>query len=295
MGLYSIKDLAQLTSIKPHTIRMWEKRYGILQPKRTENNNRYYCQSEVSLLSKIAYLTQKGHKIGKLAKLSREELARLAEDTIHNNPGEQHEDQIVKAILQFDSGAIEEEIYRSMEKEGAYETFLSTLLPIAGRLNLLMMAGRIKQAHIGHFFNVVKKIFINEAAKFPVNNSCDALHFVLYPFRSSTQYISMAAIECGLRKHQIKCTELGQECPMEDLSDVYVSLKPDAFVTVLYEDVASTELYNIINRINGFIGNTPLYIVSDENMEAFPRLPLNVRVFPDVSTLVEYARALNSE
>lgn len=71
MGLYTIKDIAQLTSIKPHTIRMWEKRYGILQPKRSENNNRYYCQSEVSLLSKIAYLTQNGHKIGKLAKLSR--------------------------------------------------------------------------------------------------------------------------------------------------------------------------------------------------------------------------------
>ncbi|KXK19271.1 MAG: MerR family transcriptional regulator [Candidatus Parvibacillus calidus] len=274
---------------------MWEKRYGILQPKRSENNNRYYCQSEVSLLSKIAYLTQNGHKIGKLAKLSREELARMAEDTIYNKPDEEKEDLLIKAILRFDSDTIGDTIYRSMEAAGAYETFINMLLPIAGRLNLLMMAGRIRQSHIGHFFNVVKKIFISEAAKYPPNKSCNTIHLVLYPFRSSTQYISMAAIECGLRQHGIRCTELGQNCPVEDLSEVFISLKPDAFVTVLYEDVATNEFYNIINRMNGFIGNTPLYIVSDEDMKEFPRLPLNVRVFPDVSTLVEYARSLKRD
>ena len=39
---FSIKDLENLTGIKAHTIRIWEKRYNLLKPKRTGTNIRYY-------------------------------------------------------------------------------------------------------------------------------------------------------------------------------------------------------------------------------------------------------------
>ena len=39
---FSIKDLESLSGIKAHTIRMWEKRYGVLEPERTETNIRNY-------------------------------------------------------------------------------------------------------------------------------------------------------------------------------------------------------------------------------------------------------------
>ena len=50
---FSIKDLENLTGIKAHTIRIWEKRYNLLNPKRTETNIRYYdLASFQKLLSK---------------------------------------------------------------------------------------------------------------------------------------------------------------------------------------------------------------------------------------------------
>ena len=33
MGEYKIKDLEQLTGVKAHTLRIWEKRYGIIAPQ----------------------------------------------------------------------------------------------------------------------------------------------------------------------------------------------------------------------------------------------------------------------
>jgi DNA-binding transcriptional MerR regulator len=42
LTLFNIKDLENLSGIKAHTIRIWEKRYGLLQPNRTESNIRYY-------------------------------------------------------------------------------------------------------------------------------------------------------------------------------------------------------------------------------------------------------------
>lgn len=292
MGLYSIKDLSQLTSIKTHTIRMWEKRYGILKPKRTETNNRYYCQSEVTLLSNIAFLTQNGFKIGKIAALTEDEVNNLAERTRQDRPGEEQIDRITIAIINFDALTIEETILKSFEDQGVYETFLHTLLPIAARLNLLLMTGKIRQVHIGHYFNLVKKIYISEASRIPANNDPDALHLVIYPYKSNKQFVSVAAINCGLRLHNIKCTELGQDCPVEDLTTVYATLKPDAFVTVIHDDIGAHQFLSVIGKIVSAIGNTPLYVVSSENLDTASRFPLSVRFFPNVNTLVEYSTSL---
>ena len=40
MAGYKIKDIEVLTGIKAHTLRIWEKRYGILDPTRTETQIR---------------------------------------------------------------------------------------------------------------------------------------------------------------------------------------------------------------------------------------------------------------
>ena len=44
---YSIKDIEHLSGIKAHTIRIWEQRYGILVPERTDTNIRYYSKNYV--------------------------------------------------------------------------------------------------------------------------------------------------------------------------------------------------------------------------------------------------------
>ena len=70
MAQYSIKDLEHLTGIKAHTIRIWEKRYGIIQPERTETNIRYYCDEDVRRLINISILNQHGFKISHIARFS---------------------------------------------------------------------------------------------------------------------------------------------------------------------------------------------------------------------------------
>ena len=69
---YSIKDLEILSGIKAHTIRIWEKRYQLFDPNRTETNIRFYTCSELKKLLNISLLIDKGHKISKLSKMSEE-------------------------------------------------------------------------------------------------------------------------------------------------------------------------------------------------------------------------------
>ena len=62
-ALYSIKDLEVLSGVKAHTIRIWEKRYGLLNPDRTDTNTRYYSDEDLRKLLNIAMLVKHGFRI----------------------------------------------------------------------------------------------------------------------------------------------------------------------------------------------------------------------------------------
>jgi len=74
MAEYKIRDIEALTGIKAHTIRIWEKRYGILVPDRTASKIRTYSEADLMLLLNVSILNQNGIKISKIAQMSVTEL-----------------------------------------------------------------------------------------------------------------------------------------------------------------------------------------------------------------------------
>ncbi len=67
---FTIKDLENISGIKAHTIRIWEKRYNLLQPKRTGTNIRYYSPENLTKLLNIVLLNNNNFKISKIALMS---------------------------------------------------------------------------------------------------------------------------------------------------------------------------------------------------------------------------------
>ena len=74
MSTYSIKDLEQLSGIKAHTLRIWEQRYNLLSPKRTDTNIRYYDDADLKLILNVALLNDNGFKISKIASMEEGEI-----------------------------------------------------------------------------------------------------------------------------------------------------------------------------------------------------------------------------
>ena len=71
---HSIKTASRMTGLSAHLIRIWEKRYGAVAPKRTATNRRLYSDDEIERLNLLRLATAAGHSIGNIAKLP---LARL--------------------------------------------------------------------------------------------------------------------------------------------------------------------------------------------------------------------------
>jgi DNA-binding transcriptional MerR regulator len=74
MSTFSIKDLEHLSGIKAHTIRIWEQRYELIEPKRTDTNIRYYDDTDLKLILNVALLKDNGFKISKIAQMSEGEM-----------------------------------------------------------------------------------------------------------------------------------------------------------------------------------------------------------------------------
>ena len=84
MQTYSIADLEKLSGIKSHTIRIWEKRYELVKPLRTDTNIRAYNDDQLKKILNVSFLINNGMKISKVASLTNDEISR-ATITIKNH------------------------------------------------------------------------------------------------------------------------------------------------------------------------------------------------------------------
>jgi DNA-binding transcriptional MerR regulator/methylmalonyl-CoA mutase cobalamin-binding subunit len=75
---YRVGMVAKMTGLSTHTLRMWEKRYAAVLPRRTEAGGRLYTDADVARLRLLRALVESGHSIGGIAKLSDVDLRHMA-------------------------------------------------------------------------------------------------------------------------------------------------------------------------------------------------------------------------
>lgn len=84
---YPIRVVANKTGLSTHVIRAWEKRYGAVEPDRTDTNRRLYSEDEVERLQVLNQLTETGYNISQIANLPIDELYELLpEETTEESP-----------------------------------------------------------------------------------------------------------------------------------------------------------------------------------------------------------------
>ena len=102
-SVFSIKDLENLSGIKAHTIRIWEKRYAILQPMRTDTNIRLYDLASLQKLLNITLLHDYGYKISKIATYPQEKIPSLVREIISSKTAKSHAiSEFKMAMMNFD-------------------------------------------------------------------------------------------------------------------------------------------------------------------------------------------------
>lgn len=233
MAVYSIKDLEDLTGIKAHTLRIWEKRYGIIQPHRTKTNIRYYLDDDLKNLLNIVLLNKNGYKISKIADMSVDEInEQVAHLTDLNIEEQSHVDALAISLIELDSYKFEAILNHHITQEGLEHTMRQVIYPFLERLSLLWMSGSINQVH-EHFLNlVVKQKILAATDNLPLRKNIRALKILLFLPRFSEQELSLLFMHYMLREKGFRTIYLGSDITVEHILKASEIARPDYLFTV---------------------------------------------------------------
>ncbi len=165
MAQYTIKQMELLSGIKAATIRMWEKRYNIFSPQRTDTNIRRYTDDDVRFIINISLLLRRGFRISKLASLSLDDLSDLASKFILDyKHGNNNIEPLVTATLEYNETVLLQPIIDTAAKHGNEYAYESLVLPFLKRLSDLWQTGAILTTH-EHFASVAIRNHISNVYK----------------------------------------------------------------------------------------------------------------------------------
>lgn len=164
-NVFSIKDLENFSGIKAHTIRIWEKRYRILEPDRTDSNIRTYSETELKKILNVAYLNRNGLKISKIATLSEDELtARVMAVSSLDEKKENsfRSGTVLMSAIRFNEHEFRGVIEPFVHKHGIEDAFIMYLHPLLEKARLLWQTGSLSRAQEQFVRNVIKQILTQE-------------------------------------------------------------------------------------------------------------------------------------
>lgn len=231
--LFSIKDLENLSGIKAHSIRIWEKRYGLLKPNRTESNIRYYDLDNLRKLLNIVILYQQGIKISHIAAFSDKELEAKVAESIHKSDEQEHFVNSLKvAMLKYDRNLFEH-TYNSLVAESSFkDVFVNILIPFLQNIGLEWQSNSITPAHEHFFTNLLKqKLLINiERVQQQLPKDPEEVYVLYLPLNEIHEFgLLYIHYELLLKGHY--SIYLGQSVPVENLRSVQSAFKKINFIS----------------------------------------------------------------
>lgn len=232
MGNYSIRDLEKLSRVKAHTIRIWEKRYGLLRPARSGTNIRSYSDDDLRRLLNIALLNDRGLKISRIARLSDAEMkARILElESLGGAPADLVESLIV-ATTELDEQRFAQVITGCVLRLGFEQCMFQVLIPFMRRVGMLWQVGALKPGQEHFISNLIRQKVVVAIDGLPAPQ--DALKgrgAVLFLPEGELHELGLLFACYLVRKQGYRTIYLGQTVPIEDLATVVERCRPEVMI-----------------------------------------------------------------
>ncbi|MEO7978142.1 MerR family transcriptional regulator [Flavobacterium sp.] len=233
--VFSIKDLENLSGIKAHTIRIWEKRYNVLEPMRTDTNIRLYNLQSLQKLLNITLLHEYGYKISKIATFSEEKIPQLVREIISKKNAQNFAINSFKmAMMNFDQEIFFNTFDWLISEKSFKEVFKDHFLPLLRELGLLWQSQTISPANEHFMSHLIKqKILIYTEGLQILKPTKTNKIFVLSLPMNEIHQIGLLYLQYEILLQGYKTIYLGESMPIENLEDLTKHFDTITFVTFM--------------------------------------------------------------
>lgn len=194
-----------MTGIKTHTLRIWEKRYGLLSPQRTDTNIRFYEEKDLRRLKLVQKLNIHGIRISRIAEMTMEEIQRECEriSVMHQD----HEEKLQRGLISLDVNLMDAVLDESIREHGFEATLTNLILPSLQKMEVLWLSGSIEAAHEACFHELIRRKTIREIDMMPHN--CSGPKLMMFLPQGNQQELSHLFMHFFLRKEGLCVTDMG--------------------------------------------------------------------------------------
>jgi DNA-binding transcriptional MerR regulator len=251
MRHYNLYELEKLTGILAATIRVWERRYNIIKPKRTDTNRRWYDDDDLRRLINISVIYNSGIKISKIARYSESELEEKVEIlTMDSNGSDKQINSLIVAMITFNGNAVNEILLRSIINSGFEETFFNVVFPFLKRVGIMWHTGSVNTGAEHFITNIFRGRLISAIDSLPPANDPKRKRVIMFLPENELHELGLLFYSYLIRKLGHEVLYLGQATPFLALSEVNEKWHSDILVTGVLSDLSISEPEEYLNNLS---------------------------------------------
>jgi MerR family transcriptional regulator, light-induced transcriptional regulator len=290
---YSINDLEKITGIKAHTIRIWEKRYNVVCPERTDTNIRFYNDKDLKKLLNISTLNKHGFKISEIIKMDNERLYdKIVEVSSTSNNYESHLNNLVVSMIEMNEDKFEKVLSSAIIKLGFEKTITHIIYAFLEKVGILWQIGTINPAQEHFITNLIRQKLIIAIDGQQNSPRSDAKTFLLFLPENELHELGLLFYSYIIKKAGHKVIYLGQSVPLRDVLEVINIREADYMITYFITALETKQIPEYLKKISKGFGHKDILIAGLQVKQIEENLPENIKSLMDVEDFKSYLNRL---
>jgi DNA-binding transcriptional MerR regulator len=286
---YSIKDLEHLSGIKAHTLRIWEQRYALIAPSRTETNIRFYDQEDLKLILNVSLLKDNGYKISKIASMSQDEMFSAVIEVSEKSTN--FADQIYAltlSMIDLDEQRFEKIISTNILKIGFERTMMNVITPFLAKIGIMWITDAINPAQ-EHFIThlIRQKIMVAIDGQYSSNDPNTNKYMLFLP-EGELHELNLLFANYLIKARNNRVIYLGQTLPIGDLRLAYETYQPEYLLTVLTSKPLYMTTDEYLKNLSDYFPKSKILVSGRQVVGQDLRLPENIIQITSLPGLVDF-------
>ncbi len=247
---YSINDMEQLSGIKAHTLRIWEKRYSLFEPDRTDTNIRYYSNDDLKKILSISQLNKSGIKISTIAGMTDVEMSeKLSEINLLSTDSSDIIDNMIVGMIDLNESYFIKAFSDSILRTGFESAMQKVIFPFMQRIGIMWQTGGINPAQEHFVSNIIRQklIVAIDAVRNPDERNNGTI--VLFLPENELHELSLLFYNYALKLRNFKTIYLGSSVPSDNLARIAEIAKPDYLLTIATNPLQNGDRSRLLSEL----------------------------------------------
>jgi len=276
--MYSIADLERISGIKAHTIRIWEKRYELLNPERTEGNHRIYSDDDLIKLLNVEQLISHGYKISKIAEWGKDKLKHMVREIFSEEQNKlsdvaYYNNEWLQSALDYDERKFSR-IYKQLRSRMSFIVLWEKyIVPALQHMGQLWMTEDIAPAEEHFFSQLIRRNILVEYDRLPLPIPSESPVLLFLP-PDEYHELGLLFTEFLMRKEGFYTINFGANVPIENIKKVLSPYKIKILITFIQgikmnslftEFILSLESQNYTIFLNGLLNKEDALMIAEKS------------------------------